>query len=345
MSGSGENGSGFFIADIFENTTLLSCTAESIQGSVMLPYSPTLTTSLRIVHAVYYLILLVGGVLLNTKVIVLVAKFKKLQTLSFVISLQVVVLDMLLCIMIAIVSVTNVIANRWVFGEHVCSMVGLIILSTTTKRTFLMFIFVMDRFLSVFQPFFYPKHKVKITASLSITSWILSLAIGTTGYAMGCVKFTSVSWLCNVSGNCSKKCSYYIDLLFGAVATPLTVLPIFFYAILYIKAKKIRKSHHRASMGNSTDHFAAEWKATITFFLLFLTVFAMTLPAFTILLIINAVFSQNELPAALYVLEKVASGTVFFLVITDPLVIMRNRDIRNITNKIKIVQKCCPSFK
>ena len=85
--------------------------------------------------------------------------------------------------------------------------------------------------------------------------------------------------------------------------------------------------------------------AAITFFLLFITVFAMTLPALTIILIINAVFGQNELPATLYVLGKVASGTVLFLVITDPLVIMRNRDIRNITNEIKIVQKCCPFFK
>ncbi len=330
-----------------DNTTL-SCAARNIQGPVLLPYPSALTTTIRVIHAVYYILLLICGIFLNTKVIILVAKFKKLQTLSFVTSLQVVVLDMLLCIMRAIIGVANASANRWVFGEHMCSLVGLFIVSTFIVRIFLMFMFVINRFLSVFQPFFYPKHKVKITVSLSIASWSLSLAIGIIGYAMDCSRFTPVSWMCRLHGNCHTRCFYFTCLLYGTIAIPFTILPILLYTILYIKSRKINRSITASmkNMAEPTNRFLAEWKATITFFLLFITVFALTLPNLTVFFVINTVYGQTEVPPALHVLAVVASNGITLQIITDPVVIMRNRDVRDITDQFKackIAPKCCTS--
>ena len=334
-------------AVILEDTNL-SCAAREIQGPVMLPYSTNFTTTMRILQATYYMLLLICGMFLNSKVIILVAKYKALHTLSFVIALQVVVLDVILCFTIAIIGGSSVIANRWVFGEQMCSIVGLIILSTTTVRTFLMFIFVIDRFLSVFLPFFYPKHKVKITVSLSTVAWVLSVGIGVMGYVMDCLKFTPISWVCSIFGDCNNQCSFFANLLFGAVATPLTLIPAIFYAILYFKARRAKRRYLSTSLENvvdATDPFSAEWKATLTFFLLFITVFAFTLPNLTIFLIINRIYGP-EVPPAAHAVVVVASNMIMLLVVTDPIVIMRNRDVRAITDqfKIRIAKKCCPSL-
>ena len=76
--------------------------------------------AMRGVRAFLCIILFFVGTFLNSLVIVLVAKHKKLHTLSFAIALQVVVLDLLLC-QILVVNLVSVIANGWLFGEHFCA--------------------------------------------------------------------------------------------------------------------------------------------------------------------------------------------------------------------------------
>ena len=99
-----------------DNVTL-SCAARNIQGPVILPYSTALTTTVRAILSLYFIILLLAGAFLNTLVLVLVAKYKQLQTYAFGIALQVIILNLLLMIptMVALVST---ISNQWVFGEQ-----------------------------------------------------------------------------------------------------------------------------------------------------------------------------------------------------------------------------------
>lgn len=345
----GESGSGWF-NDTTESIESMnfSCVARHIQGPVMLPYSPTLTNAIKIAQGVYYVILMICGVVLNTKLIVLVAKYKKLQTLSFVISLQVVAMTMIVRILIVIVGVASMIANQWVFGKHVCNIFGIIVQTCFMVRTFLMFIFVIDRFLSVFAPFFYPKHKVKIATSLSVLSWILSITTALIACGLDCFRFSPVTWTCRLSGTCSKSCTSYTLLLYGAVVLPLVIAPIFFYAILYIKSRRIRNSTATSieNIMDAADSYSSEWRATLTFFLLFVTVFVLTLPNLTVIVIIARLYQGEEVPESVYVVEVVVVCVLGLLVITDPVVIMRNKDIRDkaVQFRVKIVQKCCPSL-
>ena len=97
--------------------------------------------------------------------IVLVAKYKKLQTLSFLVSLQVVVLDWLLSISILTGLSTNI-ANKWLFGEYGCAITGFIFSTGSFARTLLMCVFVIDRYLAIVWPYFYPKYKLKVLLSI-----------------------------------------------------------------------------------------------------------------------------------------------------------------------------------
>ena len=91
--------------------TPVSCAARSIQGPVVLPYSTALTITVRAILAVYYIITTLAGIILNTLVIVLVAKYKKLRTHSFAVALQVVGLDLVRCL-VFLAGQINVVANR-----------------------------------------------------------------------------------------------------------------------------------------------------------------------------------------------------------------------------------------
>ena len=162
---SGESGSGAI------NTTL-SSTARNIQGPVKLPYSSTLTITIRVLVCIYYLSV---GAFLNTLALVSVLKYKKLQTYAIMNVLQVLVIN-LIALLLALVALINaVITNQWLFGVYMCGWFGLLLFIITTERTLLMCIFALDRFLSIFCPFFYPKYNIKITVILTVASWIFSV--------------------------------------------------------------------------------------------------------------------------------------------------------------------------
>ena len=327
-----------------ENSTL-TCAERSLREQEPIT-DPSVLLATRIIQAAFYIPYLVCGLFLNSKVIFLVAKYKKLQNLSFAIAVQVAVLDMILCVTLAVVTVSNAMAERWVFGAHMCSIVGVIFLSFSILRTFLMFIFVIDRFLSVFFPFFYPKYKIKFITVLCIGAWIVALAVAFVGYGLDCYRFTAVSWLCNAYQDCSPACATYTNLLYGGIATPVTIIPIILYVILFIKARRLkRKDFLNTSLENiPASYSASEWKATLTFFLLFITVFALTLPNLAVFLAIDLLYEPMEVPSSLHILAVLAVIIISLFVITDPIVIMRNRDVRDITDRFKerIIMKLCP---
>ena len=52
---------------------------------------------------------------------------------------------------------------------------------------------------------------------------------------------------------------------------------------------------------DGVTHKQGDWKATITFFILFVSVFAVTLPSITAFVIISLFYKTSQEPAALYV--------------------------------------------
>ena len=327
----GESGSAYTNITEVDN---LTCAASNIQGPVELPYSSTFTVALRSVQALFNVILVSIGVFLNSMVIVLVAKHKKLQTHSIVIALQVVSLDLLLSLLYHL-NVINSIANRWLLGEYMCALAGMFGFNSGLTRTFLMFVFVIDRYLSVFWTYFYPKHKVKVILCLSIASWLFSLLISIPLLPgiLDCYYFTPTLWTCGFRAACHKSCSIYSNTFYAVVVIPLTIVPVFLYIKLYWRGRMIRKA--MVTEGSATDLLQREWKATVTFFLLFLSVFLVTLPSITLSVIISRVFPLAERPPAAYVLSAASGSMTSLLIVTDPIVIMRNKDVREILSKVK----------
>ena len=312
-----------------------SCTARHIQGPVELPYSSAFIIATRAIQSVFFAFTFIVGSFLNTLVIVLVVKYKKLRTYSLLVALQIVALSLMLALLTA-VSLVNAIANMWLFGEYVCAVTGLLITTATTVRSLLMCVFVIDRYLSVFWPFVYPKYRTKVMFVLSVASWVLSLLIGILLLPglLDCYSFSQNGWVCSFDAGCNSSCFKIAITLFGIILIPIMFFPIFFYARLYCKARQMKKSMTNTCANGNSAH-KLEWKATITFFLLFMTVFAMTLPSIAISITIGSIYTHVDPPPAAYALTLFSSGVIYLVIVTDPIVIMRNRDMKEVLLGIK----------
>ena len=337
---SGESGSGYAGA---ENLTL-SCAAEGIQEKVVSPYSEPFSITLRVLQGIFYASVSITGSFLNILVIVLVAKNRQLQNISFLVTLQVVCLDLILSIT-CLFGFVNIVANRWLFGEGLCTTVSLLIYIATTQRSLLMFAFVIDRFLSVFWTYYYPMHKAKINITLSGVSWAVSIIIGImlTSPILDCYRFNEASWVCSISVTCNNACSIFVLVFSLTILVPSTVLPVVLYAALYYKSRKITKSTNVATAGEMAlkDLHQRERKATITFFLLFLTVLLVTAPGTIASIIISTAYSDHTPPPGVYIVILVSAQCILLLLVSDPIILMRNADMREVIAKVResLIQK------
>ena len=235
---------------------------------------------------------------------------------------------------------TNTIANRWVFGELTCGLVGIISYATTAVRTAMLFMFAVDRFFTVFCPFAYPKYQTKIILITSVLTWVLSVIGGVIGYILDCYTFINTAWLCWYSSGCNGNCSIFNGILLVTFFVPATVIPLILYIILLMKARKAKKSMSIIMPSGAGTNLSpkTDWKATITFSLMFLTVFALALPSVIVFLIIQIVYQEAEVPATLYVLSVIASSAISFVNIMDPIVIMRNGDVREVIHNLIVLK-------
>ena len=77
-----------------------------------------------------------------------------------------------------------------------------------------------------------------------------------------------------------------------------------------------------------------EWKATITFLLCVLTLFALIVPTVGINVILSAFF-RGDNPPAVYTILVASSSLIVLLTITDPIIIMRDKDVKEVLKEIK----------
>lgn len=330
------SGSGAVLDNItgMENLTL-SCAARNIHNPVeQQPYSETVLTTVKVFQSTFFLlfVLLIGS-FLNGFVIVLIVKYKKLHTITFGIALQVVIAHLFGSLLTGSISFISSVANRWIFGKYVCALIGVIYIFFFFTRATLMLVFVFDRFLSVFFPFGYPKYQKKVVIILSASAWAFSLMVGAIGAILDCYTFVSKFWFCYFSGACNSRCITYSSVLFIAFGVPVTVVPVILYALLFIKAKKAKKAI-LSETAAFHDKYKKDRKATITFFLLFVTTFALVLPGFIISTLLQFLFQGEQEPAILYVFSVFIGNLLALILFTDPIVILKNPDVRAVFKEI-----------
>lgn len=142
-----------------------------------------------------------------------------------------------------------------------------------------------------------------------------------TGFALDCYEFLTYTYLCYLNAACSEACSTFLIVVDAAIYAPAHIIPVFLYIMLYKKARKMKRAMAEKS----------NWTATITFFLIFLISFVLVLLNVLYTLVVQALYSHSEtLPVALYIWLVAAARIITFILITDAIFILRNKDVKGV---------------
>ena len=275
----------------------------------------------------FILNLFIGAVILTTKSL--------RQQRPLVLALQLIFINLLQGLTSAQTAFVAGITQSWLFGGFGCMVIGYLSFGLATYRWFVMFILCLDRFLSVYAPFKYPKFANAFTAMLTSVFLLLSSLHSLLPlFGFGCYAFSVVILSCSLNWECpSVFCNLYYMFSSSSVFVLGGVVPLIMYVMMLRLAWKFRHSAETGTLEGREDHarraqiIKSEQRAMITFFVLFLTLVGLTLPFYTVLLMdqIGAVLgsvARIDIELFYFILD-----VYFLLPIGDAIIIAWNRDI------------------
>ena len=311
-----------------------------------LPLSMTTANALRYIQIIYYLISFIAASLLNAFVIFIIARFNKLHSITFYLALQLVITDSVNTSIFYPTAITNAITDRFVF-KGLCPLMGFLITFLIVARYLLMFVLVVDRFCLIFLPLWYSRHRVMVVILLSIVAWMLAFTITVVPVAgfTECYGFQRISWVCLPGISCTfdRVCSSISFILMTTINTG-TCTALLLYLALLCRARKLKnKTTISQSSLNLEDRAIAkrnrkrETQANITFLIMFIVLVGVSLPPY-ILFNLNS-FGSSALqldspPPALTIVSVVAKNLISLIFIMDPIIIMRNQEVREVVKNI-----------
>ncbi len=305
----------------------LSCAASSLQANHSSPFPPDIEIVSRSVQVLVGIFRDIFGILLNSLVIILVVKFKKLRNISFGIAVQIAIVNILLSLQYSCNTI-HVAAGRYLFGSNLCIASGFVLLTFFYLRNFLILIFALDRFASVFIPFHYPKYRHRIVTAICIAFFCLSLgnSIIITPPFLDCYELLRNTEICTFSRTCNHKCQIYDIFITLTHDIPSLLFPPVIFVTLYIKGRIIKKKLNNM-LGQNQVMSEEDWRALKTFSLLvsMTILFAVALVGYQVL---TSLFPE------LGVVYTLFASLFNFLVVVDPIIILRNADVREVLGQL-----------
>ena len=318
----------------------LTCAARNIQGPVELPFLPELLPFVvRCVLILLYMYVCFFGVALNIWTPYLVWKFKSLRNMSFSFAVQVSILNIIDCLTIIFSSMVTAMANEWLLGAPMCILLGAMDTVAANLRALLMLILVLDRFCLVFMPYWYPRNRSKIMYTLLPIGYAISVVPSITLGLLDCFSFSSIAWQCEWTDSCGHICAV-LRWVFGLTfILPPRIPPSILYLALHWKARKSRRQTPTTQDISTEDSQESkkEWRATITFSLLFLSNFVLLIVPVILYIIVDSIAQATDSRESVWVyLAKTATLNVFSMLrVTDAIFILRNRDIKDALAKVE----------
>ncbi len=241
----------------------------------------------------YNIVLFPISLSLTGLIIFLIIKFKYLQETTLFLALRVAILDLLYLLIVMPASIISTIDGQWSIGLHTCNISGGVFSFLYQIRNGLMFVFVCDRFCTVFMPFRYNRHRSKVIWGVCWTVLALATIGAVPPTILGCYGFNRGVWTCIIVLH--KICS---NLDFCQVYTIITValglivgsfIPTVMYIVLFIKAKRVRNQIIPSGTQEDAGQRKRDRKANITFLTLFLGLIGVNNPPLFAYIVINLI--------------------------------------------------------
>ncbi len=256
--------------------------------------------------------------------------------------MQLIIVDFVRVITYTPLSVLGAAKGQWVIGSQLCEISNTNFVFIYQLRSWLMFVFVCDRFFNVFVPFRYPKYRKKIIWSIYATVLIINTVFVVVLWLLHCSSFDRIFWICITRSNqeCSNRdyCTLYgiVENISGI--TFGNVIPIVMYTALFIKAKKVRNQIIPvANTQVDSEQRKRDRRANLTFFTIFMSLIG-------VLLVPVATYSLNNFiliplrvkpPKPLQILSYILQQLGLILPIADSIAVLRNPEMRKAINMLK----------
>ena len=296
------------------------------------------------------MVLEVLGAVMNIFVMIVILANKELYTRPFMISLQIIILNLLtILFLFTPISITGL-YREWIFGETFCIAVGAITLFLTTWRWPVMFLLILDRFLTVSYPFRYramAKYLITIFSVMSLIISILIAVIPLLDIGAGCYSFIGIGLSCSIAWQCTSIICYaYYFTVVMVVFFLGGIAPIIMYAAMFIKGKRMRKALMSGSPvinvetvpQNSIVGKSSEKRAGKTVLVMFITLFCLTVPFLISALVLQSIATQasisNITVNIVVAVQFVLNDIYYCLPIADNVVILKNKDIQQAVKKL-----------
>ena len=192
----------------------------------------------------------------------------------------------------------------------------------------------------------YPKYRVKVVCVTTAVIYLIIFVASVFAAIFDCFTFSAVSWICQIDVICSSHCRV-IRLFIGfGILLPSSVIPVLMYITLFYKGWKARKSMPVVASDLTGEHKkmkrAREWRAIITFFLMFCSLFLVTTPPGVLNGIANGVNISRD-SEWFYILDTITRNMFYLPYIFDPFFILRNREVKEVVSEITWIPKilCC----
>ena len=319
------------------NYTQLNQVSESgVCGQVSLFSSIDTETAMRFTYIGYIGLLFPFAIILNSSAIFLTLRFKHLRQTTFILALQVIIVNLATTLLATPISIINAQAGDWILGAAFCNISGAALNFLYQMRSWLMFTLVCDRFCTIFFPLRYPKLRPTVVIPLYVGTVLIAVVNVITPLALDCMTFERIAWICYIENGCNnaENC-YRYRLISVAVATVIgSYVPMAMYIIIFIKARKIRNQTAPSGLAETeemAERRKQERRANTTYFLLFLSLFGVTFVPILLYLLTPA---SQEKRADTQISEVVTIGFALFrwiydlLPIVDPISLMRNANVR-----------------
>ena len=338
--------------NVSTTTDISPAAANSCMAPIRLP--DTIHPAVEYVQASIVFITMILAFSMNGFVIILIARNKVLHKMAFFLALQLIVPNLIFSITVLPFMFVTAVLREWRLGLVMCQLLGSIHDIVITSRYLLIFVLTIDRVISVFYPFSHLRYGGRISLFNSTVAWILTLIRSLTSLegVLSCTKYIPSFKMCSGAPFCSEICRVHTVSFASILALFGVVMPFILYAILFAKAKIIRhrfvnsirmqdiRSSESASVPNGDSQSTTtvnrinsttdehNHRATVTFVILTAVIIGFALPPYVLYTIQNILGSS---PDTLFILQIIVGRTLIYsLSVADPIVILRNRDIREL---------------
>ena len=301
--------------------------------------------AVNIIQAVITVVTAVIGLPMNTYLFIVILKHPELHQRSLYLPLPIMFVEILYLLVIPGTILVSSINGGWIFGEVMCNITGMIHDGFAMYRFTMTSVFTIDRFISVYKPFF--KHGALIAWTLSAIMWLITLirvVLPLTGI-LDCYTYIPTFKTCTAYTDCSSNCAYFVAGSVGLVVLTGVILPLLLnIAIFFIVHRIIR--YHKSIQTSVTEGRKEDSKSNeinrvynyiqhnrkkfITVSLLLISIVGTT-PAFTLYMVSFFYLKPNNV---LFIVNMLIGRTSFNLIpVFDSLAFTRHQDIKKVSLK------------